>query len=78
MTSEWNNQVLSLIETAPDFFILTSRKLYSVGMGWFLIDLELEWDWNDEMTLKWMEWSYFEENMKMEWRNVAELESFQN
>ena len=52
--------------------------LYSVGMGWFLIDLELEWDWNDEMTLKWMEWSYFEENMKMEWRNVAELESFQN
>ena len=44
----------------------------------FFIDLELEWDWNDEMTLKWMEWSYEEENIQMEWRNEAEFERFQN
>ena len=45
-------------------------------MGWFFIDQELEWDWNDEMTLKWMEWSHEEGNNMMEWRNVAELEGF--
>ena len=44
----------------------------------FFIDLELEWDWNDEMTPKWMEWSYEEENIQMEWRNEAEFEGFQN
>ena len=49
MGSEWKNQVLSLIETAPDSFILTSRKLYSVDMGCFL----LIWNWNEIGMTKW-------------------------
>ena len=47
MTLKWKNQVLSLIETAPDSFILTSRMLYSVGMGWF---------WNRPWTGMRLEW----------------------
>ena len=39
--------MLSLIETAPDSFILTSRMLYSVGMGWF---------WNRPWTGMRLEW----------------------